>query len=170
MKADETPDTNARGWHQAFTLIELLVVVLIIGILAAIALPQYQKAVLRTKYVQLMAIGDAIHKAEEAYYLANGEYTNSADNLDIQIPAGTYSFNLDVRNTGENKGHAAMTVYLANQYIYYVLYFDKHNTSRAGKRYCRVGSGGSDMERDVCKNLTGSEGVDQGSYLEYLFQ
>ena len=160
---------------KAFTLIELLVVVLIIGILSAIALPQYQKAVLRTKYVQLMTIGDAIHKAEEAYYLANGQYTNNADELDIQIPASTkYYFYLDVRNTGQAKGHAAMTVNLTNQNIYYVVYFDHHSidgsTARAGKRYCRVSSVGSDTERDVCKNLTGSQGTDEGSYFEYLFQ
>ena len=159
--------------NQAFTLIELLVVVLIIGILAAVALPQYQKAVLRTKYVQLMTIGDAIHKAEEAYYLANGQYTNNADELDIQIPASTkYSFSLDVRNTGDYKGHAAIAVYLTNQDIYYVVYLDKHTVpaSRTGKRYCRVSSGGSDMEREVCKNLTGSQGIDEGGYFEYLFQ
>ena len=158
---------------RAFTLIELLVVVLIIGILSAIALPQYQKAVLRTKYVQLMAIGDAIHKAEEAYYLANGQYTNHADELDIEIPTSTkYSFYLDVRNTGDYKGHAAIAVYLTNQDIYYVVYLDKHTVpaSRAGKRYCRVSNGGSNSERELCKNLTGSEGTDGGSYFEYLFR
>ena len=70
---------------KAFTLIELLVVVLIIGILSAIALPQYQVAVEKTKATNLLTLLDSIAKAEEIYYLANGRYTDQIDNLDVQL-------------------------------------------------------------------------------------
>ena len=72
---------------KAFTLIELLVVVLIIGILSAVALPQYQMAVMKSRYATLMSMVDSIAQAEEVFYLANNEYTNNFETLDIQ-PAG----------------------------------------------------------------------------------
>ena len=70
-----------------FTLIELLVVVLIIGILAAIALPQYQQAVYKTKFVQVMPFVKALAQAQDAYYLANGSYSHDLTELDITIPS-----------------------------------------------------------------------------------
>ena len=64
---------------QAFTLIELLVVVLIIGILVAVALPQYQKAVEKSKAAQGIALVKSFAQAAEAYHLANGTYATNAD-------------------------------------------------------------------------------------------
>ncbi len=59
-----------------FTLIELLVVVLIIGILAAIALPQYQKAVERARTADALAYINALEKAIELVVLQNGGIPN----------------------------------------------------------------------------------------------
>ena len=71
---------------QAFTLIELLVVVLIIGILAAVALPQYQKAVEKSRATQAITLLKSAYQAAEAYQLANGSWPASFDELGIEIP------------------------------------------------------------------------------------
>ena len=64
---------------KAFTLIELLIVVLIIGILAAIALPQYQKAVEKTRLTQNIVNVRALYDALELYRLENGSYPPTPD-------------------------------------------------------------------------------------------
>ncbi len=69
-----------------FTLIELLVVVLIIGILAAVALPQYQKAVEKSRAVQALTLLRATYQAAEAYFLANDTWPSSLDQLDVDLP------------------------------------------------------------------------------------
>ena len=85
--ADPRQKHSGERNRLGFTLIELLVVVLIIGILAAVALPQYQKTVDKSRLVQLMVINKAIREAEERYYLANGDYTNDMRVLDLEFAA-----------------------------------------------------------------------------------
>ena len=72
--------------NKAFTLIELLVVVLIIGILAAVALPQYQKVVEKSRATEAFQLLKTVDNAVDAYHLASGEWPKTFDELAIEIP------------------------------------------------------------------------------------
>lgn len=83
--------------RNGFTLIELLVVVLTIGILASVALPQYQKAVEKSRISALFPVARAVETAQKAYYMANGSFSDEMSALDISLPlpnSGTPSCHL----------------------------------------------------------------------------
>ena len=87
---------NKKG----FTLLELLVVVLIIGVLASIALPQYQKAVQKSRLSQIDVILDAAKKNIELYVLQNG----SNGPIILTSPEGRGDLSFDVPGTCDDEG------------------------------------------------------------------
>ena len=85
---------------QAFTLIELLVVVLIIGILAAVALPQYQKAVEKTRAAEAKIVLNKVRQIHQLCVLELGSECDSnyqgfvSDYLQGELP-GEYEEDMD---------------------------------------------------------------------------
>ena len=69
--------------NKGFTLIELLVVVLIIGILAAMAMPQYFKAVERSRMTEAVTLLGNVAQAQQRKYLQIGKYATKFTALDV---------------------------------------------------------------------------------------
>ncbi|MGN0024924.1 MAG: type IV pilin protein [Candidatus Avelusimicrobium sp.] len=147
---------------RGFTLIELLVVVLIIGILSAVALPQYTKAVEKSRAVQAVVLVKSIRDAAEIYYMANGTYPSSIDDLDIERPAMVKDFEWD--NSGEWKD-GRFSLRHTSDPDYYIIASGAERTSSGvgvpieflkGKVYC---SSSNTKGLQVCKSI-GSRNIE----------
>lgn len=149
--------------EKAFTLIELLVVVLIIGILAAVALPQYRLAVAKSRIGGLLPTARSIAEAEETYYLENGKYTSDWDELALDVPGqknnGTIYFNngqfyIQSTSSGDIYGMYMRHSLVGNVLIY--SFFKNTSLAYKGKKSCYAKMG-NDFANKVCRTLTGRQ-------------
>ncbi len=160
---------------KAFTLIELLVVVLIIGILAAVAVPQYQKAVEKARATEAFILIKNLKQARDIYRMSNSEVPNPAlDELDIEIPGTdvecivtstvhpfrqTKYFQVGLLNSGNPHAFRVSNGNL----LYTLAYYNDLNAW-----FCHVENGGDVKYTSLCKSLGGvpssaCNGKDEGT-------
>lgn len=158
--------------RKGFTLIELLVVVLIIGILSAVALPQYRFAVEKARAMEAISLLKAVKTAEEAYYLANGEYTYDLDALAVTLPANLKYFVQDNIDNDWRNGRFALK---HKKYGYYLIYSGDKRISYVGvpsavfgKLYCNYADASDKKTSEqICRKLS-SQIIEDKSWTFYI--
>ena len=161
------PDNKNAG----FTLIELLVVVLIIGILAAVTLPQYQLAVDKARFAEMQTICHSLSKMIEMYYMANGKYPEYWSELDMDIQGCEdlgYALHdmvcqrirIDLNSQDfrawdgtKRKSLWGLTIEDNYNYIYYFLHAGL-SAKNAGKFQCKSTT---DRGKRLCRSICGTE-------------
>ena len=165
MKTNKITRRSPKG----FTLIELLVVVLIIGVLAAVAVPQYKVAVARSRITTILPLVKNIQQAQEVYYLNTGIYSPHIKNLGINIPC-----NVDQTDPRVTTFYCDpyIWVYMSPNYttVSYcpkntgwascwnikdleIEFYNQHSPSNAGVARC-MKKNGSALGTKICNSLT----------------
>lgn len=155
--------------NAGFTLIELLVVVLIIGVLAAVALPKYEQAVRKTRASNTLTLLRSIKDAEERHFMANGLYTLDFESLDIALPGGCQingqsakcgtgnqqvGYSLSLGNFSHPNYYGVTARERASPYILWQWQLDQAST-QPGKRICFPMEADGDKGVRLCQSFGG---------------
>ena len=140
-----------------FTLIELLVVVLIIGILAAMAMPQYFKAVERSRATEAVTLMDSIVKAQRRKLMQTNRYAETFEGLDV-TPKGASGTAFRTNPGGNGFGFILHDDGVEANAVMAGIYFELYRYYQSDKTSC---VGGEDA-RGLCADFCGVDSLPPG--------
>jgi len=127
---------RAAGKRKSFTLLELVIVVIIIAVLAALAIPQFQKVIWRSRYAEVYNMVGTIARAKEVYHAEHGDYGESRGYTIGEITCGK-------NFTGESVIEHDLGITVPKKHWRYLVYpFDGSNNKRIYFSYDDGCSGG----------------------------
>lgn len=92
---------SKKNGNEGFTLIELLVVIIIIGILAAIALPSFLNQANKARQSEAQTYTGSVNRGQQAYYLQKTDFAKNLSDLELGIPVSTeyYTYQMGAVST-----------------------------------------------------------------------
>src|SRR6478672_8974722 len=85
--------------NQGFTILELLVIIVIIGVLAAIALPSFLSCANKGKQSEAKSYVGSMNKGQQAYFMEKDTFANSIEKLGIGIKNQTANYQYSLQTT-----------------------------------------------------------------------
>jgi type IV pilus assembly protein PilA len=95
---------SKKKGNEGFTLIELLVVIIIVGVLAAIALPSFLNQIGKARGSEAKSSLGTINRSQQAYRLENNVFTDKLTLLDARITGKFYSYAVTGGNVASGAG------------------------------------------------------------------
>ena len=139
--------------------------------LAAVALPQYQKAVEKSKGMQAVTLLRSLFPAVTDYYLANGIYPTKFNQLPIDIPwTGTQKWHDSGTRTTDTKSNADWAIQIYNNGTDFRLWVGRISGPYAGTGFSADSKGNITCVEDAHKNNNFIFSNPKGSYCEKIFR